>query len=199
MIGNCTAVTFAKRNTSPFNTHLNIEGTLTFKGTKIVISSGCAISVAKGGCLTIGDRVNLSPKVRVQCRKKIVNGDQTRISWETQIFDTNFHYLVNAGSCVKPCNGEVIIGNRCWIGNRVTIQKGAHLPDYTIVASNSLVNKDFTSTEKPTIGGIPAKLLTTGQKRVFNMRLQTKLNKFFAEHPDAEETYIDAELSDKPF
>ena len=44
--------------------------------------------------------------------------------------------------------------------------KGTKTPDYTIVASNSLCNKDYTKeiTSESIIGGTPAKLITKNLK-----------------------------------
>lgn len=47
---------------------------------------------------------------------------------------------------VDPISKDVFIGECCWIGNRTNIMKGTVLPDNTIVSSNSLLNKDYTST-----------------------------------------------------
>ena len=67
----------------------------------------------------------------------------------------------------------VSIGNFSWIGNRSTIGPGAKLPDYTIVASNSFVNKDFSSL----IGGIPAKLIREGWTRVWDTKREFEYQK----------------------
>ena len=45
--------------------------------------------------------------------------------------------------------------------------KGTYLPAYTIVASNSLVNKNFKEMGKHCmIGGVPAKYITNGVERL---------------------------------
>lgn len=68
-----------------------------------------------------------------------------------------------------PISKPISIGNFSWIGNRTTIGPGSILPDYTIVASNSLVNKDFSILNPySTIGGIPAKFIREGWTRVWD-------------------------------
>ena len=42
----------------------------------------------------------------------------------------------------KPSH-PVIIGNKCWIGEAVRIQKGAIIPDNTIVGAGSIVTKNL--------------------------------------------------------
>lgn len=62
-------------------------------------------------------------------------------------------------------SGEISIGKNCWVCNSCTITKDAKVPDNIIVASNSLISKDYTCIQPYSmIGGIPAKLLKTGCK-----------------------------------
>ena len=62
-----------------------------------------------------------------------------------------------------------MIGNNCWIGNRVTVNKGTQLPNFTIVAAGSLTNKDYTKDGKThlTLAGCPAKIVAEGYERIF--------------------------------
>ena len=48
---------------------------------------------------------------------------------------------------------------------------GTKLPDRVIVTSNSLLNKDYTSSipSYSLIGGIPAKLLRTNVRRIYEL------------------------------
>ena len=47
------------------------------------------------------------------------------------------------------------------------------MPDFTIVASNSLVGKDYSDIpESSMIGGIPAKLIATGFRKVENSKIE---------------------------
>lgn len=95
--------------------------------------------------------------------------------------DTAFHYVENLlDGDIKPLTSPIVLGNNIWIGNRTTIAKGTELPDYTIVASNSLVNKDFSSIgENCLIAGLPAKLKQQNIRRVYDSKVQKKLDKKF--------------------
>jgi len=122
-----------------------INGILKFKG-KLNIYHGNYILISKNGYLELGTNGTIiGTDCKIMCFEKIVIGNDVRIPWECQIIDTSFHYVKQIdsekipSSLTKPIN----IGNNCWIGNRTTISKGTYLPDYSIVASNSLVNKDF--------------------------------------------------------
>jgi acetyltransferase-like isoleucine patch superfamily enzyme len=130
------------------------------------VGNGVKIGVAKNAVLELGNFSRIGPDAKVYCEDHIVIGQEVGVSWESQIFDTNFHYYVHEGM-IKRKNGPVVIGHHCWIGNRSTISKNAKLPPYSIVASNSLVNKDFSSNKE---GGIyvgqPARLVQEDCMRI---------------------------------
>ena len=56
---------------------------------------------------------------------------------------------------------DVIIGDHVWIGSKVSILKGAKLPNNSIVATQSIVTKQFLK-ENVIIGGSPAKQIKEG-------------------------------------
>ena len=132
------------------------------------VGNGVKIGVAKNAVLELGDLSSISPYSKIYCEDHIVIGQEVSVSWESQIFDTNFHYYVHEG-VIKRKNGPVVIGHHCWIGNRTTISKNTKLPPYSIVASNSLVNKDFSSNKEGGIyAGQPARLVQEDCIRIFN-------------------------------
>ena len=47
------------------------------------------------------------------------------------------------GGTVDVAKGPVIIGNACWIGDRVTILPGVNIGDGAIIGANSVVTKDI--------------------------------------------------------
>ena len=149
-------------------THLNIcNGTLIVKG-GLGFRRGCIIDIR--GIMESGDSVLFGPRCRIRVHNKAIFGDYIRIAHETQLFDSNFHFsekVTEPG--FYPISKPIIIGSYCWIGNRTTLSPGVVLPNYTTVASNSLVNKDFSFLNAySTIGGIPAKFLREGYTRVWD-------------------------------
>lgn len=95
--------------------------------------------------------------------------------------------MMDTNGVAKRHTGKVIIGDSCWVGNKVTINKGTVLPNQTIVAGSSLVNKDFTQYgEAATIGGLPAKFITQGIRRIVNLKKEVELDAYFKEHPNEE-------------
>ena len=87
---------------------------------------------------------------------------------------------------------EIEIGDYCWISNNCTIMPGTVIPPYTIVASHSMVNKDFSHLEKySVIGGMPARFLKSGVARVFNTDAERVIQQYFDTHPEADEYNAD--------
>lgn len=136
------------------------------------IFRGAVIEVC--GKLDVGENVAFISLVRCRCFNIIKIGTGTRISHESQIFDTNFHYLedINTGEH-SPVSKPIIIGDFCWIGNRATISLGSVLPNHTIVASNSLVNKDLSDIGQYTLlAGTPCKIVRQNVTRVWETNLE---------------------------
>lgn len=79
---------------------------------------------------------------------------------------------------INPLTKEVVIGDHVWIGNRTTISRGTVLPDDSIVASNSLVNKDYSSEGSFCMfAGMPAKVVKRNIKRIWNEREESDIDK----------------------
>ena len=113
-------------------------------------------------------------------------GDNVVIAHQCQIFDTDFHFVYNVNSkVVKNQCSPIVIGKNVWLGNRVSICKGAYLPDYSIVAANSMVNKDFLHCPTATFfAGIPA--IPTKKRGTLIRRNDNMLWHYFVEHNCAE-------------
>lgn len=162
----------------------SLKGNIIFNGKPFCLGTGSLIEVNERATLELGGDVLICPRCKIIVRNHIKIASHVRVSWEGQIFDSNFHYTrnINTGA-ISNINKEVIIGNNVWIANRVTINKGTILPDYTIVASNSLCNKDYSKEGKNhiTIAGSPAKIVAEGYERIFES-LEPELAKQLSEN-----------------
>ena len=154
-----------------------ICGTIVFNG-PIDFLQGSYVLVAGKALLEFGTRSTIcGSNVRIMCFEKIQIGNTVRIAWDVQIMDTSFHYVKMGGA--EPCKltAPVKIGDFVWVGNRTTISKGAIIPDWTTVASNSLVNKDFHDIGACCLlAGQPAKIKAEGFKRVYDEEEQRQLD-----------------------
>ena len=112
---------------------------------QIVIDSDCLI---EHGC-----------ELFVSGGKTINIGKNTLIAKNCSIFTSDLHFIYLKGKQIN-LEKNIYIGEHCWICQNCTILKGTIIPDNNIVASNSLVLKNF-SLENTLIGGLPAKVLKT--------------------------------------
>lgn len=157
-------------------------GTIIFNG-RADIRSGNRIVVASGAILEFGENIRMSSMNNICCLKHITIGNNVRIAHRCQFFDSNHHYLVNLNTKIVPNITQPInIGAYSWICNTTTINAGAIIPSATIVASNSVVNKDFsTVAEGSIIGGIPAKVIASGYRLVNNIKQEAEIAKHYAQ------------------
>ncbi|QYJ67303.1 acyltransferase [Flavobacterium litorale] len=157
-----------------------LDGKIIFKG-KANLGVGSIIRVDKNGVLEIGDNLTTGHSVKIICSKYVKIGNTVRIAWESQVIDTNFHYLRNVENGeIKDRVGNIIIGDFVWVGNRSTVQKGTVLGNNTIVTSNSICNSNFSNLEKfSIIGGMPAKFIKSGIERIFDIDEEIAISKRF--------------------
>jgi len=178
-------VKYAAPSNMSVQTEIKNSGTIIFRGQGL-IGTGNKIVVGRNAVLDIGKNFKITDMCNVGCFKKILIGEQTWIVHRCQVFDSNYHYVANFGRGIVPQYiRPVQIGKGCWICNNSTVTGGAVLPDYTIVASNSLVSKDFSNIpESSMIGGIPAKVIASGFRKIENSKIENEILKFYNDDPD---------------
>lgn len=129
---------------------------------------GSKLIVYPNANIICGNRTSIGSMTKIICAKLIEIGENFRISWNGQIFDTDFHFLKNIKSNkiykrIKP----VKIGNDVFIGNSCTIGKGTILLDGCVVSCCSKVSGDFTEEGKNLlISGNPAKVVNKGYEMI---------------------------------
>lgn len=156
------------------------KGLIIFRGQGL-IGTGNKIVVGINAVLDIGKNFKITDLCNIGCFCEIRIGEQSRIVHRCQVFDSNYHYVANFEKGVVPQMKKPInIGKGCWICNSSTIVGGVILPDFTIVASNSLVNKDYSNIpESSIIAGMPAKLISTGFRKVEHSRIIKEITDFY--------------------
>lgn len=171
-------------DTSRSETIWTINGTIKFSG-PVKFCRGSYVLVAKGAELKIGTSgVFIGAHLKILCFDRIEIGNCVRVAWECQLYDSSFHYVqTGPDDSVKPLPKPVIIGDRVWVGNRCTISKGAVIPNDTIIAAGSMVNKDFSeSSSFNMLAGVPAKVKATGLSRVWDLKKQAEYDRQFNYH-----------------
>ena len=161
------------------------KGLIIFRGQGL-IGTGNKIVVGVNAVLDIGKNFKITDLCNIGCFSKIRIGEQSRIVHRCQVFDSNYHYVANFEKGFVPrMRKPIIIGKGCWICNSSSIVGGVILPDFTIVASNSLANKDYSNIpESSIIGGIPAKFISTGFRKVEHSRIISEITDFYKNNND---------------
>ncbi|AMR33971.1 hypothetical protein A0256_22240 [Mucilaginibacter sp. PAMC 26640] len=134
-----------------------VYGDVVFNG-RAFIMHGCKLNVGAEATLTFGDSFNMSTECAIVAEKKITIGNNSGISWESLVMDTDFHHIFNEKGQKFNYPKEVVIGDNVWVGCRCTILKGAVIPNGSIVAAGSLVTKKLVG-EKSIFGGNPIQVL----------------------------------------
>ncbi len=162
-----------------------INGTLVFNGS-MKFAFGSYLLVADEATLSFGTNgTYCGSNFKVMCFDRITIGDNVRMAWDIQILDSSFHYTrnLNKDNKIDPLTRPILLESNIWIGNSTTIAKGTVIPNETIVASNSLVNKDFSSLPPYSLlAGAPATLKASGIQRVWDEEEQRRLDKEFGYH-----------------
>ena len=154
-----------------------IEGVITFHS-DFRFYGGSYVFCAKNAELSFMGGGFCGSNTKIICFDRITLND-TRVTWDCQIMDTSFHYLemMDKPGQFHPLTTPVYLGNHVWIGNNTTITKGAVVPDETIIASHSLVNKDFSDIGPYNmLAGIPAVAKTKGVRRIYDYGLEAELD-----------------------
>lgn len=167
------------------------------EGLSVIVNGDCIISqsvslrLTKDARLVLGNHVVLGDSVKVMIEPSVHIGDYTFVTFDSKIIDTNFHYIVDLETkTISRKNKPIIIGANNWIGNAATVMKGTQTGPFTIIASGSMINKDFSSEYNVTLAGTPAKVVKGNQRRLFRcdgeFTTEKVVDKYFSENPNAE-------------
>lgn len=132
-----------------------------------VIGNGVSITIGKKGVLTMEKNFGITGDDSIHCFENIKIGKFFSCSWNVSIDDTDHHQLFDIEKKVEMKETKPIqIGDCVWICQNVTILKGSTLSDWSIVSSNSLVNKPHITPPYSILAGMPAKCIGRKIKRI---------------------------------
>lgn len=165
-------------------TVLNNEGLIVVSGRNVKVANGAELNILPSGTLKLGSDVFIGECVRVVCANYIELNSNVRIAYESQVIDSNFHYIFDEEKCIIPnCCGSIEIASNNWIGNRSNINKGTKTAPNQIFSAGSLLNKDYTHFgEGCVFVGTPARLLRNGLYRIFDIKFERKVRNYYASH-----------------
>lgn len=171
---------------SQLKNSLLLHGRLIFNG-NFTLCNGSTLNIGPHAKIYCGNNIIIGNNANITSTRCIELGEGTRISTGAYIIDTNGHYILDTNTNeINSITQKISIGKYCWLGNNVSVSKGTQLSDYTIVANRSLLNRNYTK-DVPVysiIAGIPAKLIKTGFRRIYNYNQEKLLNDWFDKHGD---------------
>jgi acetyltransferase-like isoleucine patch superfamily enzyme len=118
------------------------------------------------GKVEIGDNVNIGCQTVIASTSPgvIVIGNNCLIAPHCYFRNANHEFLPGDTPIKKQGKiiEDILIGDNCWLAERVTILPGVKLDSGCVVGAGAVVTKSFGS--GMVLGGIPAKILKTRDK-----------------------------------
>ena len=101
-------------------------------GEQINFGGGCEIcTVNQNSVLSIGNNAHFA-ETHIVCKNRIEIGSDCFVSWGSQMMDSDFHAITVSGRRINE-DAPISIGNKVWIGSRVTILKGTSIGSDNII------------------------------------------------------------------
>lgn len=114
------------------------SGKLVFMGSCIVGRGSC-IFLDNNAIIEIGKSFSCSGNLRLISCEKISIGEDCMFSWDVTILDSDNHPIFDENGIRLNPSKSVHIGNHVWLGCNVTILKGCHIADNSVVAACTCV------------------------------------------------------------
>ena len=135
-----------------------VTGVVEFAGAADI---GHGSKISASGTLVIGNGVQIAAESAIVAQHGVYIGDNTLISWEVLIIDTDGHPVYDAaGRRINP-PAPIRIGRSVWLGCRSVVLKGVQIADGVVVAAAATVTRPVLA---PNViaGGSPARVIREG-------------------------------------
>lgn len=113
-----------------------------------------------GAVVTIGNNVKVNNSLSVTCLDEgLTIGNDVLIGNSVKILGSDFHFidLAQRYSDARPKSKPVVIHDKVWIGDDVTILKGVSVGAGAVIQSRALVVSDVPA--NVVVGGVPASVI----------------------------------------
>lgn len=127
-----------------FVSHMQIyvkSGTVKI-GKHFTMKQGVYIAALGGGVIKIGDNVSLNRNCILVCHDNITIGDNCAVGPNVLFYDHDHKFGENGieeGFKTAP----VVIEKNCWIGAGVTILRGTHVGEGSVIGAGSVVSGEI--------------------------------------------------------
>lgn len=115
-------------------------------GKKLHFRKGLNINIAKDGYLEIGKNNFFNNYCSINCRHKVIIGDNNLFGENVKIYDHN-HVFNNKNVNIRKSfkKGEILIGNTNWIASNVIILQKAELGNNNVISNNVVLNEKYSN------------------------------------------------------
>jgi len=129
-------------------------------GRKVMLAEGAEVGGENGGRVTVGERTSINRFSRIVAHERIEVGCDVMLAQFVTVLDHDHAFDLGEDDQLRfdgYRTAPVKIGDRVWLGEKVTVLKGVTIGDDVIVGAHTLVNKDVPS--NCVIGGSPFRIL----------------------------------------
>ena len=129
-------------------------------GCKVMLADGAEVGGENGGEVSVGNRTSINRFSRIVAHEKIEIGCDVMLAQFVTVLDHDHAYDITPGGDLSfdgYQTAAVKIGDRVWLGEKVTVLKGVTIGDNVIVGAHTLVNKNVPA--NCVIGGSPFRIL----------------------------------------
>lgn len=105
------------------------------------LTTGVRIWVGDGATFTLREGAKLGDRTIVNAATSVTIERGTRVSWDVQIMDTDFHWIENADGTRRPHKAAIVLGPRALIGARSMVLKGVIVGEGAVVGAGSIVRR----------------------------------------------------------
>ena len=113
-------------------------------GKNVTFRKGFSVMIDKHGSLKIGNNVFFNNYCSLNANESIEIGEGTLFGENVRVYDHN-HCYKDVNIPIKDqgfTSSPVVIGKHCWIASNVTILKGVHIGDNSVIGAGCVVYKD---------------------------------------------------------
>lgn len=111
-------------------------------GKHFVMKEGVYMAAVHGGKIVVGDNVSLNRNCMLVCHDMISIGDNCAVGPNTVFYDHDHKFDEN-GIAYGFKTTPVVIEKNCWIGAGVTILRGTHIGEGSVIGAGSVVRGDI--------------------------------------------------------
>lgn len=111
-------------------------------GSGFTFKQGVYIAALNGGKVIIGNNVSINRNCILVCHDKISIGDNCAVGPNTIFYDHDHKFGLN-GIAEGFKTSPIIIEDNCWIGAGVTILRGTHIGEGSVIGAGTIVRGDI--------------------------------------------------------